>query len=85
MVIKAEATDAKIEVLDFELNSLSDLHGKLAEGLGELVQGFIEDEVEDQNEKLVRKINEAIQKKQDRLRLSLAKLLNSAWSDLIRK
>ncbi len=85
VLIKAEATDAKIEVLDFELNSLSDLHGKLAEGLGELVQKYIEDEVEEKNEKLVRKINEAIEKKQDRLRLSLANLLNSAWSDLVRK
>ena len=72
--------DARIELVDFRLNRVSQLHGPLAKHLGEGLRETIDDHVAATNATLVEKLNRQIDKQRDRLRLAWTDALSKQWS-----
>ena len=64
-------TDATVALRDFEVHSISQLHGPLAELLGKGIREVLDDRLENYREKLVIKMNSEIEKQKGRLKLSL--------------
>lgn len=62
------ATDVKVEMRDFELTRFGELHDDLARELGHGLKRLLQHELE--GPKLTAKINRAIDKKRDRLRVT---------------
>lgn len=62
------ATDVQVDLRDFELTRFGELEGKLAHELGRGLKHILESELE--GSKLVAKINRAIDKKRDRLKVT---------------
>ena len=63
-------TDATVALRDFEVHSISQLHGPLAELLGKGIREVLDDRLEDYREKLVIKMNFEIEKQKGKLKLS---------------
>ena len=82
VLLEPEVTAAQLDLEQFRLKRLSQLHGPLAKHLGTEAREIIEDELADRNSELVAKINKQIAKKQDKLRLSLSDLASTKFGDL---
>lgn len=80
LVLDPRVVEARIELLDFRLNRVSQLHGPLAKHLGEGLRETIDDRVAAANATLVDKLNRQIDKQRDRLRLSWSDTLSKQWS-----
>lgn len=73
LVFDPHIQKARIDVESFEVERVSHIGGDVAEGWGEVVQEVIvETYVERLNKKLVAKLNRAIDKERDDLRISIA-------------
>ena len=70
------ATDVQVDVRDFELSRFGELHGSLARELGHGLKRVLERELE--GPELTAKINRAIDKKRDRLRVTPDSLVRYA-------
>ena len=64
-------TDAAVALRDFKVHSISQLHGPLAELLGNGIREVLDNRLEDYREKLVVKMNAEITKQKGKLKLSL--------------
>lgn len=64
-------TDAAVALRDFKVHSISQLHGPLAELLGNGIREVLDNRLEDYREKLVMKMNAEITKQKGKLKLSL--------------
>ena len=71
VVFRPIVTDATVALRDFEVHSISQLHGPLAELLGKGIREVLDDRLEDYREKLVIKMNSEIEKQKGKLKLSL--------------
>ena len=80
--LKPEVTAAKLEILEFKLRRISDLDGPLVRALSRTVRKELEDKLAEDNAKIVAKLNRAIDKKEERLKLSAGDLGKLKWSDL---
>jgi hypothetical protein len=69
-------TDARLKFDDFKLNRISDVHGKIANELGDLLQKEMQKKLS--GPKLVDRFNHALQKHPERLRLSPDMLLGKS-------
>jgi hypothetical protein len=78
-------TEADLQLVDFRLRRISDLHGPLVHELGKGLRDVVEDELAKRRRKLPEKINRQIDKNREDLRLSLYDVLGSAWGDLAAK
>ena len=81
IVLHPRVISAEVELVSYRLNRVSQLHGPLAKHLGNGLRELIEDRVADANDSLVGKLNRQIDKKRDRLRLSLTKSLTKQWTN----
>ena len=73
LVFDPTIRQAKVSLDSFEVDRVSKIGGDIAEGWGEVVQKVIvETYVDHLNKKLVHKLNRAIDKERDDLRLSTA-------------
>ncbi len=70
------ATEAQVDLRDFELTRVGELHGPLARELGSGMKRVLENELE--GPKLVAKINRAIDKNRDRLKVTPERLVRQA-------
>lgn len=68
-----------IELLSFKLRRVSQLGSDITEPLSHTVRELIEDELEDRRDELPAKINRQLEKKKDKLRLSLHDIMKSKW------
>jgi len=68
---RPNVTDATVALRDFEVHSISQLHGPLAELLGKGIREVLDSRLEDYREKLVVKMNLEIMKQKGKLKLSL--------------
>jgi hypothetical protein len=84
VLLEPEVLSARLTLEEFRLHRLSQLHGPLVKQLGKEAHDVIQDELNDRNAQLVRKMNQQIAKKQDRLRLSLSNLSGSKFGELAR-
>lgn len=80
--LEPEVISAKLEMTEFRLHRLSQLHGPLAKHLGTEAREIIEDELASRNAELPAKLNKQLAKQHDKLRLSLTDLANSKFGDL---
>jgi hypothetical protein len=76
-------TAARFEIPDFRLKRIGELHGPLVRSLSHATREALEDKLAEDNEKLVAKLNRAIDKQQQKLKLSLAEVMKSKWSELL--
>jgi hypothetical protein len=72
--------DARLKLADFHLRRVSDARGPVIHQLGDGLRNVIEEEIN--GPQLVAKLNQAIEKKRDRLTFSTSQWLNSPWSPL---
>jgi hypothetical protein len=70
--LQPEITAANLEILEFKLRRISDLHGLLIRSLSHTVREELEAKLAEDNAKLVAKLNAAIDKQEKKLKLSLA-------------
>jgi hypothetical protein len=78
-------TDAQLELLDFRLRRISDLHGPVVKELGRALHEILDDKLDDQRAKLVAQINRQIDKNRNALRLSLHDLMASRFGEVAAK
>ena len=77
VTIDPQVTDAKITLSNFHLRRVSNAKGPLVKELSSSLRRAIEHEL--RGPKLTAKLNRAIDKKRDRLQLSMSELLGSSW------
>ncbi len=80
LVISPQVTDARFGLSNFRLERISNADGPLVKELSNSIERWIEDELH--GPKLVEKLNKAIDKRRDSLRLSPEHLLDSSWWSL---
>lgn len=83
LVLDPRVTQANVELQEFHLHRLSDIDGSLAGKLGNELRDDLEREINERQAKMVEKINRAIDKRRDKLRLSAHDLVSSGWSRLL--
>lgn len=76
-----EVVAADLHVDEFRLDRVSKLGGEFSQQVGKAARKIMDEKIEEREEKLVKKINKQIAKKQDELRLSLAEALESEWTE----
>jgi hypothetical protein len=85
VLLAPKVIDAKLELLAFRLNRISQADGPLVRELGERLHGDLNREIEERRTKLVEKLNRAIEKNRDHLRLSVHDLVSSGWERFLPK
>jgi len=81
VILDPKVTDADLTLLEFRLDKISKVGGAVANEIGDAAEKVLVDKIEDYRPKLKRKINAAIAKKKDRLRVSLHDLVESQWGE----
>lgn len=77
VAVEPVVTDARLSFDHLNIRRVSNAHGPLVDELGGGVRRMLADELD--GPKLTAKLNEAIEKKRDRLAFSSADLLRSSW------
>ena len=77
VVLEPEVIEAEIELTRFQLTSISKLGRDIADEIGDALRSHIRQRAAAKDGKLVTKINSKIEKKQDRLRLTLGEWAKS--------
>jgi len=81
--LEPEITAAKFEIPDFRMRRIGELHGPLVRSLSHATREALEEKLADDNEKIVAKLNKAIDKQEKKLKLSLADIVSSKWHALL--
>ena len=82
VIFKPKVTKAKIVVQDFKVDRISKVGGEIAQQLSRAVRRKLDDKIKRQEEKLVTKLNKAIAKKQDRLKISFKEASDNKYAEL---
>ena len=81
--LEPEITAAKFEIPDFRMRRIGELHGPLVRSLSHSTRKALEEKLAEDNEKIVAKLNRAIDKQEKKLKLSLADIMKSKWHALV--
>jgi hypothetical protein len=81
--LEPQVTAAKFEIPDFRMRRIGQLEGPLVRSLSHSIREALEEKLADDNEKLVAKLNRAIDKQEKKLKLSLADVMKSKWKWLV--
>ena len=79
VIFKPRITNAQLFVDEFRLDRISKVGGEVAQQITKWVRSAIDGKVEEQQEKLVAKLNAKLDKNQENLRLSLSDAMRSKW------
>lgn len=77
---RPSVTQASVELQEFDVSEISQIHGEAAEWLGKGIQKVLQRKINDTNDKLVEKINASLAKQQDKLKLSAQAWLSSSFN-----
>ncbi|MBM3965520.1 MAG: hypothetical protein FJ308_10730 [Planctomycetes bacterium] len=77
---RPSVTQASVELQEFDVSEISQIHGEAAEWLGKGIQKVLQRKINDTNDKLVEKINASLAKQQDKLKLSAQSWLSSSFN-----
>jgi len=77
---RPKVTDASIELLDFTVHEISQIHGEPAQWIGEGIREILDRKLAEYRDKLVLKMNQSIAKQQSKLRISASKWLSSSMN-----
>lgn len=72
VALDPKVTAAKFEIPDFRIRRIGGFHGPVVRSLSHTTREAVEAKLEEDNHKLVAKLNKAIDKQQKKLRISLA-------------
>jgi len=75
---KPVVTDASVQLREFEVERISQIHGPMAELLGKGIREVLDHRLEDYRDKLVLKMNNEIAKQQEKLKLSFQDWLQTS-------
>ncbi len=84
VIFRPQIKSADLIVDDFRIDRVSKLGGEFAIQVTRLARRELDAEVEEKERELVKKINKAIKKNEDDLRLSLADALQSRWAESVK-
>lgn len=82
ILLEPEVVSAEMKLNYFRLNRLSQVGGPLAKRLGEGLEIFLREKVKQEGSELPRKINRAIDKRRDRLRISGVEWIQSKMKEM---
>jgi hypothetical protein len=82
ILLEPEVVSAEMKLNYFRLNRLSQVGGPLAKRLGEGLEIFLREKVKQEGNDLPRKINRAIEKRRDRLRISGVEWIQSKMKEM---
>jgi len=77
---RPKVTDASIELLEFRVHEISQIHGEAAEWIGDGIREILDHKLAEYRDKLVLKMNQTIAKQQPKLRISASKWLESSMN-----
>jgi hypothetical protein len=80
--ILPKVLSADVVLIDFQLYRISDVGGEIAQQIGRGAESIIEKRLAKERPKLATKLNAALKKKQDKLRISSKELLASKWGKI---
>ena len=78
-----QITAARLEIPDFRMRRIGEFHGPVVRSLSHATREALESKLEEDNQKIVDKLNRAIDKQEKKLKLSLADVLKSKWNGLL--
>jgi len=81
--LSPEITAARLEIPDFRMRRIGEFHGPVVRSLSHATREALEDKLKEDNQKIVDKLNRAIDKQEKKLKLSLADVLKSKWNGLL--
>jgi len=81
--LNPEVVAAKLEIPDFRIRRIGELHGPLVRSLSHATREALEEKLAEDNAKLVARLNRAIDKQEKKLKLSLADIMQSKWRGLV--
>ena len=85
VIIAPTVDKADLDVTRFKLRSVSKLDGPMVKQLGKRVHKVLDNKIEEKRQQLPAKLNRAIAKQEDKLRLSLADFAASKWKEFTNK
>ena len=80
IILIPKATAAKLEIDQFRIDRISKVGGEVAQQISKQVKAKLDDEIVDQEKKIIVKINKQLDKKRDEFRLSVADAMKSRWT-----
>jgi hypothetical protein len=84
VILEPRVVDASLDLHNFQLQRISRADGPLVHKLGDMLRDDIEREVNSRRQKLVEKLNRALDKQSGNLRLSIHDLARNGWDQLVR-
>lgn len=82
ILLQPEVMSSEMKLNYFRLNRLSQIGGPMAKRLGEGMELFLREKVEDEGKDLTAKLNRAIEKKRERLRISGSDWIHSKMKEM---
>ena len=80
VILIPNATSAQLELDEFRIDRISKVGGEVAQQITKHARSRLDKKIEDQEQKIVAKINKQLEKKQDEFRLSIADAMKSRWT-----
>lgn len=74
LILEPRVTHVSLRLTDLEVRRIGEIRGDLAEGIGDSTRSFVQNLIRSQEARVLKKANEAIDKKRDQLRLPLSRL-----------
>ncbi len=81
LIFSPEAKSAEIIVDEFRIDRISKLGGEFAQQVSRRARRELDKKINDQEHRLVKKINSELEENQDKLRLSTADAVKSRWAE----
>jgi len=83
VALNPQVTAARFQIPDFRMRRIGHFEGPLVRSLSHSIREALEEKLADDNDKLVAKLNRAIDKQEKKLKLSLADVMKSKWKWLV--
>lgn len=80
IIMIPRATSARLGFDEFRIDRISKVGGEVAQQITKQVRSKLDEKIEEQEKKIVVKINKQLAKKQDEFRLSIADAMKSRWT-----
>ena len=82
VVFHPQVDDARLDITYFRVDRISEVGGTLAKELGHGIERVLQKKVDEKRDRLVEKVNSAIDRHSDKLRISFDDLVASKWKRL---
>jgi len=81
--LNPQVTAAKFEIPEFRMRRIGQFEGPIVRSLSHSIREALEEKLADDNDKLVAKLNRAIDKQEKKMKLSLSDVMKSKWKWLV--